>query len=249
MHKPISLLLLIIPSTLAWMLPAPFSITHCPTHRSPTRLSGEEDDWDMFETDDLDIPEDLPEEDELSYEDLQAYLGDWDERVPQFNTVHLTGRVGNVPEPRYLDDGKVVVNLSLACTPKIHYLERKHHNIAYGDEGTDWYGLEIWGQTAEYVTKYIDKGARVGVIGTLQIDEWTDKATGELRNRVKVIVREFELLETKAEAELRRSRNKGGGGKSYSSGKKRQPNNYNDDDDEDLYRPNTGGAGNGGFFD
>lgn len=91
---------------------------------------------------------------------------------------------------------------------------------------------ELWGQTAEYVSKYIDKGARVGVVGTLQIDEWSDSETGQKRNKAKVIVREFDLLETKAEADLRRQNTRG-------------PSLYTGDDD--VYDPSTGSSG--GFFD
>jgi single-strand DNA-binding protein len=174
------------------------------------------------------------EEEELSDEELEATLGDWDDRVARLNTVHLVGRVGNSPEPRHFDDGKVVVNLSLACKRKYHYLERQALGIKSGEDETDWYGLEIWGQTAEFVNNYVDKGARVGVIGNLQVDQWTDKATGEPRSKAKVVVREFDILESKAEADLRRSNQRG-------------PSLYASDDD-DTYNPSAGGAG-GGFFD
>ena len=65
----------------------------------------------------------------------------------RYNTVHLTGRVGNDPEPRYFDDGKVVVNLSLATRRKYHSLDRSVQKIEWGEEETDWYGLEIWVNT------------------------------------------------------------------------------------------------------
>ena len=88
------------------------------------------------------------------------------------------------------------------------------------------------GQTAEFVAKYVDKGARVGVVGQLQIDSWTDKATGEPRNLAKVIVRDFDILESRAEAELRRS-----GRRSFS-----------DDGGEDDFYGGPSSAGTGGFF-
>jgi single-strand DNA-binding protein len=88
----------------------------------------------------------------------------------------------------------------------------------------------LQGQTAEFVAKYVDKGARVGVVGQLQVDTWHDKATGEARNRAKVIVRDFDILETRAEAELRRN---GSRGPSFST-----------EDDDDMYSS----AGTGGFF-
>lgn len=180
--------------------------------------------------------EDVPESsDELSDEDLEASMGEWDDRIARFNTVHLTGRVGNDPEPRYLDDGKCVVNLSLATRRKYHSMDRAQKDIKWGEEETDWYGLEIWGQTAEFVTKYVDKGARIGVIGSLQIDDWTDKATGEPRSRPKVIVRELDILETKYEAETRRSSR--GGKASYGDA---------DSVDQDEAWPSS--AGSGDFF-
>lgn len=97
--------------------------------------------WSSF--DDIDFQEfdDEDDDDFLAYEELEARLGDWDDRVARINTIHLVGRVGNSPEPRYFDDGKVVVNLSLACRRKYHYAERAVMGIKSGEEETDWYGL------------------------------------------------------------------------------------------------------------
>ena len=180
------------------------------------------------------------EEEDMTDEELLALHGDWDDKIARYNTVHLTGRIGNYPEPRYFDDGKVVVNLSLASRRKYHSLERVAENIkSWEDEETEWYGLEIWGQTAEFVTQFVDKGARVGVIGSLQVDEWTDRETGEPRQRAKIVVRDFDLLETRAEAEARRSGRGGGGGSSYGNN-----NNSNNSQNSDGFSP----AGSGGFF-
>lgn len=175
-------------------------------------------------------------DDEATDEELEEQLGDWDDRVARLNTLHLVGRVGNKPEPRYFDDGNLVVNLSLASKRKIHYAERQSENIRSGEEETDWYSLEIWGKTAEFVSKFVDKGARVGVIGTLQVDEWNDKETGEKRSKAKVVVREFDILESKAEADLRRSNQRG-------------PSFYTNEDSDDEYSPGPSAGGMGGFFD
>lgn len=176
----------------------------------------------------------------LSDEELEATLGPWDDSKPRFNTIHLTGRVGNDPEPRYFDDGKVVVNLSLAAKRKYHSMERSHLGLSSGDEETDWYGLEIWGQTAEFVSKFVDKGQRVGVIGSLQMDTWIDKASKEPRNRVKVVVRDFDILETRAESEARRA----------NTGSRRGPAFFTSDSDNDGMSGGGPGSGStGGFFD
>jgi single-strand DNA-binding protein len=154
--------------------------------------------------------EEIDDDDErLSDQELEVAMGEWDNQIACFNTVHLTGRIGNDPEPRYLEDGKVVLNLSLATARKYHSKERLAQNVNWGEEETDWYGLEIWGQTAEFVSKFVDKGSRVGVVGSLQIDEWSDRESGEIRSKAKVIVRDFDILESKYEADMRRSNQRG----------------------------------------
>lgn len=167
-----------------------------------------------------------------------AASSEFEEHIPRVNSVTLTGRVGNDPEPRYFDDGKVVLNLSLACKRKYHPLARRVRNIKYGEEETDWFTLELWGRDAEYANNYVTKGARVGITGSIAKDEWTDRATGEPRSRHKVQVKHLDILESKAEAELRRGnsgRSYGGGGGSYGNG-------YDDDGGPEP-------AGTGGFFD
>ena len=104
------------------------------------------------------------EEEPMTLEELEMLATPFDEHLPKINTVTLVGRVGNAPEPRYFDDGKVVLNLSLAVKRKYHSLERKVRNIRSGEEETDWFPLEFWGRDAEYVTNYVEKGSRLGIM-------------------------------------------------------------------------------------
>lgn len=176
-----------------------------------------------------------------------AAASEFEEHIPRVNSVTLTGRVGNDPEPRYFDDGKVVLNLSLACKRKYHPLERRVRNIKYGEEETDWFTLELWGRDAEYANNFVTKGARIGITGSIGKDEWTDRATGEPRSRHKVQVKHLDILESKAEADLRRgnsgrSYGGGGGGNSYGGGNYGGGGSYDDDGGPEP-------AGTGGFFD
>jgi len=150
--------------------------------------------------------------------------------IPRLNIVTLVGRIGSTPAPKYFDDGKVVVSLSLAVKRKYHPLERKVKNIKNGEEETDWFNLEIWGRDAEYATKYVTKGARVGITGSLACDGWVDRTTGEKRHKFKIVVKHLDILESKAEADLR-----SGGRKPYYD---------SDDEDNGPYS-----AGSGSFFD
>jgi len=194
-------------------------------------------------------PQEKVDEPTMTLEELEELATPYDEHLPKINTVTLVGRAGNDPEPRYFDDGKVVLNLSLAVKRKYHALERKVREIRSGDEETDWFALEFWGRDAEYVTNYVEKGARLGITGSLVMDGWVDKSTGEQRRKAKIIVRHIDILESRAEAELRKS-SKGsysgnsGGGYSGNSGNSGGGKNYSDKDDESGPSP----AGTGGFF-
>jgi single-strand DNA-binding protein len=203
---------------------------------------GFDNDDDMEDDNMMGYDNDDDKDIDYSDEELLAMAGDWDETVPQFNTIHLSGRVGSDPEARYLDTagsggkGGVVVNLSLAVTRKLHSQERKAFNIKFGNEDTDWYALEIWGQTAEFVNKFVDKGMRVGIIGSLETDEWKDKQTGERRIKPRVLVRDFNILETRTETEARRSSRSGNGGSGSGRGRSfYKGDGKNDDDDDDYY--------------
>jgi len=171
---------------------------------------------------------------------------DNDEIIPRINSVTLVGRIGQTPDPKYLDDGKVVLNLSLAVKRKYHPLERRVRDIPYGEEETDWFGLELWGRDAEFASRFITKGARIGVTGTLESDSWVDRITGDERHRYKVLVKHLDVLETRAEAQLRQNSGAGGGG-GYTNNN--QNNRYYNQDQEEDYGDGPSSAGTGGFFD
>ena len=90
---------------------------------------------------------DNDDDEEEEYPNLEDEFEDF---VPKINSVTLVGRVGNDPEPRYFNDNKVVLRLSLAVKRKYHPLERQMKNIKSGEEETDWFNLELWGRDAEY---------------------------------------------------------------------------------------------------
>lgn len=178
------------------------------------------------------------EEDEgrLSLQDLEATAPEWAKHVPKFSHVTLAGRVGNNPDPRYFDNGRVVLNLSLAVRRKYHPLERRALNIK--EDETDWFNLELWGRDAEYATKFVTKGSRIGVSGSLVVDSWIDRETGDQRRKATVIVRDLDILESKAEAELRRGNQKQVQRRSFY---------MSEDEDDEFSGPFS--SGTGGFFD
>lgn len=210
----------------------------------------------------------------------------WDDSVPTLNHISLVGRVGNPPEARYFDNPlggsggnsnsnkpNVVVSMSLALPRYYSAWEREQYGIEYGQEETDWYNLEVWGYLAEFAMKNVQKGSRIGVVGSIDTDYYRNKNSDLLSTNPKVLVQDLDILESKAESDARRMSNNdggrnnyGGGGGKYNSNQyygsnnnygnrqqgeqERGPSFFTDDDDDDdaLYDP-TRGSGAGGFFD
>ncbi|MEY4355840.1 MAG: Single-stranded DNA-binding protein [Cyanobacteriota bacterium] len=105
------------------------------------------------------------------------------------NSVTLVGRAGRDPEVRYFESGSVVANLTIAV------------NRRSRDEEPDWFNLEIWGKQAQVAADYVKKGSLLGIIGSLKLDRWTDRTSGEERSKPVVRVDRLELLGSKRDAE------------------------------------------------
>ena len=102
------------------------------------------------------------------------------------NVVNLVGRAGAKPDVRYFDSGSVLCKLPLA-------VNRRSRN----SDQPDWFQLEMWGKTAEVAGNYVQKGKLIGIQGSLKIETWTDRNTGQQRSRPTIKVDRLELLGSK----------------------------------------------------
>lgn len=85
------------------------------------------------------------------------------------NKVILIGNVGRDPEIRQSADGRKIVNLSVATsdTWKDKSGERQ--------EKTEWHRVVIFNQgLADIAERYVKKGTKLYVEGSLQTRKWTD---------------------------------------------------------------------------
>ena len=107
------------------------------------------------------------------------------------NKVILVGRMGDAADLRYTKDGKPVANFSIATN--------RNWKNADGEkqEQTTWHRIVCWGPIAEYVSKYLGKGARVYVEGHVENREWTDKEKDIQRYSNEVVASEVNSLETR----------------------------------------------------
>lgn len=117
---------------------------------------------------------------------------------PGVNSIALVGRAGRDPEVRYFESGSVVANLTLA-------VKRRSR-----DEDPDWFNLAIWGKPAEVACDYLRKGSLLGITGSVALERWTDRTTGEERGKIAVRVDRLDLLGSKRDAEASEGGHRGG---------------------------------------
>ncbi|MBL1208767.1 single-stranded DNA-binding protein [Geminocystis sp. GBBB08] len=106
------------------------------------------------------------------------------------NIVHLVGRAGINPEIRYFDSGKVKCRITLAV-----------NRVSKKDDQPDWFELEIWGKTAEIAANYVKKGSLIGIQGSLKIETWNDRNSGDKRSKPVINVDKLDLLGAKRDSE------------------------------------------------
>ena len=105
------------------------------------------------------------------------------------NRVELIGFMGAMPEMRFTANGAPVTNFSLATNRYWTDQAGEQH------KATDWHRITTWGRLAEVVNQYMAKGKRVRVIGHLEEQSWTDKATGEPRSRAVIVASQVLFLD------------------------------------------------------
>jgi single-strand DNA-binding protein len=102
------------------------------------------------------------------------------------NRVMLIGNLGKDPEVRSTQDGKKIVNLTLATGES--WTDR-----ATGErkERTEWHRIVLFNERlAEVAEKYCHKGSKIYVEGALQTRKWTDQQ-GQDRYQTEVVLSQF----------------------------------------------------------
>jgi single-strand DNA-binding protein len=83
----------------------------------------------------------------------------------------LIGNVGRDPEVRTTQAGKKVASLSLATSES--WIDRQSGERK---ERAEWHRVVVFNdKTAEFVEKYVRKGAKLYVEGSLHTRKWTDQ--------------------------------------------------------------------------
>lgn len=104
------------------------------------------------------------------------------------NKAILCGFVGADPSIRYVET-RPVAEFSLATREP----ERTTPNGARIPERTEWHRIVMWDGNAEFAEKYIRKGTRLLLEGTLRTRTWEDR-TAIKHTVTEIYVNSFEML-------------------------------------------------------
>jgi single-strand DNA-binding protein len=102
------------------------------------------------------------------------------------NKVILVGNLGRDPEVRSMQDGRPMVNMSVATSDTW-----RDRQSGERKERTEWHRVVIFNEKlAEVAQKYVRKGSKVYVEGQLSTRKWTDQS-GQERYTTEVVIPRF----------------------------------------------------------
>lgn len=136
------------------------------------------------------------------------------------NKVILIGNLGGDPETRFMPSGGAVTNVSLATSESW-----KDKSTGTMQERTEWHRVVFFNRLAEIAGKYLKKGSKVYIEGSLRTRKWQGQ-DGQDRYTTEIVVSEMQMLDGRGEGGAGFDGGQGGGQQSG------QP---------------AGGAGNRGF--
>lgn len=107
------------------------------------------------------------------------------------NTVNLIGRLTSDPEVRSTASGHSVANYTLAVDrPKSQD----------GTQNADFIRCQAWNKNAEFASKYLSKGMKVGITGSIRTGSYTDQSSGKTIYTTDIVVQSHTFCEKKQDS-------------------------------------------------
>lgn len=103
------------------------------------------------------------------------------------NKVILVGNIGKDPETRYLPNGDVITNITVATS------ESWKDKNGSKQEKTEWHKVVFFKKLAEVAGQYLKKGSQVYVEGRIETKKWIDK-DGSDRYSTEIIASDMKML-------------------------------------------------------
>ncbi len=108
------------------------------------------------------------------------------------NSVQIIGNVGNAPEVREFEGGRMMARFSVATNESYKNAQGEKVKTA------TWHNFVAWGAKARYIADYLQKGREVAVEGKLTNRSYDDKNGGK-RWVTEIVVNEVLILGNKKE--------------------------------------------------
>lgn len=101
--------------------------------------------------------------------------------------VILIGNLGNDPEINLLNNGSRVCNLSVATSE-----DWKDKVTGERKSKTEWHRVVIFNEgLVNIAEKYLKKGSKVYIEGSLQTRKWQDQASGQDKYSTEIVLKNF----------------------------------------------------------
>jgi single-strand DNA-binding protein len=106
------------------------------------------------------------------------------------NKAMLIGNLGGDPDIKMLPSGSAVATLSVATNES--YTDKSGQR----QDHTEWHRVVLWGKVAEACGKYLRKGSKVYVEGSIRTRSWEDNA-GQKRYTTEISGTKIDFLDSK----------------------------------------------------
>ena len=103
------------------------------------------------------------------------------------NSVSISGNLTREPEVRQTQSGTCILNFGVAVNER-----RKNPQTGEWEDYPNFIDCVMFGQRAESVSKFLDKGSKVAIHGKLRYSSW--EKDGQRRSKVEVVVEDIEFM-------------------------------------------------------
>ena len=109
--------------------------------------------------------------------------------MSSYNRVILMGNLTRKPEVRYTQSGVAICKVGLAVNRRF-----KDGQTGEWREEPTFVDITFFGKRGEAFAKYHDKGKTAFVEGSLRLDQWEDKQSGEKRSKLYVVGDDWQFV-------------------------------------------------------
>ena len=124
--------------------------------------------------------------------------------MSSYNKVILMGNLTRDPETRVTPSGMSICKIGLAVNRVTTTQDgNKKEEVTYVD-------CDAFGKQAETISRWMSKGKGILIEGRLRLDQWDDKATGQPRSKLGVVVENFQFVGGRGEGDASGTADQGG---------------------------------------